>query len=115
MGDLPIWAQNAGIIAIALISAIIGVFRYLKTEIKDTPTKIESSIEPKMLRDIVTAIIDHQEEQSRDAKKSHRLSQDLKESVNELNESIIVHTDTTMNLVRLVNRRIKLGDMNENT
>ena len=108
---LPIWAQNAGILSIAIISAVLGVFRYLKTEAKDTPLNkgdknsiVEAFIDPKILKDLINAIREFQDEQSRDAKKAQRLSQDLKESVNELNESIIVQTDTTMSLVRFINR-----------
>lgn len=108
--SLPVWAQQAGIIAIAIVSAIIGVFKYLKTEQKLPEASASNSvisasfIDSKLLRELIEALRDLQDEQGRDAKKSHRLFQDLREAVNELNESLIVQTDTTMNLVRFVNR-----------
>jgi len=112
---LPVWAQTAGIVALALVSAIIGVFKYLKTEAKEiaaggpaatsNPSVISASfVDSKLMKELIEAMRDLQDEQGRDAKKSHRLSQDLREAVNELNESVIVQTDTTMNLVRFINR-----------
>jgi len=122
--SLPIWAQNAGILATALVAAIVGVFRYLKTEEKPEKTAGASSasvisasfIDSKLLKELIEAMRELQDEQGRDAKKSHRLSQDLREAVTELNESIIVQTDTTMNLVRFVNRgagKVKVVDVKE--
>ena len=116
--SLPVWAQGAGILAVALISAIVGVFKYLKTEAKtDTvgATSTSSSvisasfIDSKLLKELIEAMRELQEEQGRDAKKSHRLFQDLREAMNELNESTIVQTDTTMNLVRFINREASKG------
>lgn len=105
---LPMWVQSAGIVSIALVSTIIGVFKYLKTEVKDlnagSTTVVDAILNEKLVKDLISVIRDAQEEQTRDSKKSQRLSQDLKESVNELNETIIVQTDSTMNLVRFINR-----------
>ena len=109
---LPVWAQTAGILAIALVSTIIGVFKYLKTEAKDAitskggPASVLSAsfTDSKLLKDLIEVLKDLQSDLGRDAKKANRLSQDLREAVNELNESIIVQTDTTMNLVRFINR-----------
>lgn len=110
---LPVWAQTAGIIAIALVSAIIGVFRYLKTEAKDslspgkgdTASVISASfVDSKLLRELIEALRELQDEQSRDAKKSHRVSQDLKEALNELNEAVVLQTDTSMSLIRFITR-----------
>jgi predicted nucleic acid-binding Zn-ribbon protein len=122
-GALPIWAQNAAMLAIAFVAAVLGVYRYLKTEAKtDTAaTAVSSSvisasfIDSKLLKELIEAMRELQDEQGRDAKKSHRLSQDLREAVNELNESIIVQTDSTMNLVRFVNRRNRVVDPIEET
>jgi len=114
--SLPVWAQSAGIIAIAIVSAIVGVLKYLKTEAKaDEPAAASKSssvisasfIDSKLMTELIEAMRELQDEQGRDAKKSHRLSQDLREALNELNESIIVQTDTTTNLVRFINREAK--------
>lgn len=123
LSTLPVWAQNAGMIAIALISTIIGVFKYLKTETKNilssekgeiTSAISASFIDSKLLKELIDSIRELQDEQGRDAKKAQRLSQDLRESVNELNESIIVQTDTTMNLVRFINRENNKQKFQEN-
>lgn len=114
LSSLPVWAQGAAAISVALIAAIVGVFRYLKTELKATASDdakgsnsviSASFIDSKLLRELVDALRDNQEDRSRDTKKSHRLSQDLKEALNEMTEALIVQTDTTMNLVRFVNRK----------
>jgi hypothetical protein len=109
--SLPIWVQTAGGLAIGLVAAIMGVFRYLKTEAKETATSSSSAsvisasfIDSKLLKELIEAMREAQDELGRDSKKSHRLSQDLKEALNELNESVMVQTDTTMNLVRFINR-----------
>lgn len=98
--------EVASVISIALIAAITGVFKYLKTEKKEVlvNTIDTHSIDSKLLKELIISLREVQDERSRDSKKSQRLSQDLREAVNELNESIIVQTDTTMNLVRFVNR-----------
>ncbi len=111
--SLPVWAQAAAPIAVALFAAIVGVFKYLKTEVKAEPAAVNPSnsvisasfIDSKLMRELVEALRELQDEQGRDSKKSHRLSQDLREAVNELTEALIVQTDSTMNLVRFINRR----------
>lgn len=113
--SLPVWAQAAGMIAIAMVAAVIGVIKYIKTESKvdvTTPTTTSSVIsasftDAKLLRELIEALRDLNEEQGRDTKKTHRLLQDLKEALNELNEATIVQTDTTLNLVRFINRETK--------
>lgn len=117
--SLPVWAQAALMISISLVAAIVGVIKYLKTEQKTETVPANSSvisasfIDSKLMRELIEALREHQDEQSRDAKKSHRLSQDLREAVNELNESIIVSTDTTMNLVRFINRETNRNKRND--
>lgn len=116
--SLPVWAQAASMIAIALVAAIAGVFKYLKTDSKPEQQNSgqgsvisASFMESKLLRELVEALREHQDEQGRDAKKSHRLSQDLREAINELNESIIVQTDSTMNLLRFVKARDRSSNL----
>lgn len=115
--SLPVWAQAAGLIAVALVAAVVGVLRYLKTEAKadgvvasSTSSVISASfIDSKLLRELIEALREHQDETGRDAKKTHRLMQDLREATNEMTEALIVQTDTTMNLVRFINRRNTVG------
>lgn len=113
--SLPQWAQAMFYIIIAAGTALTGVYSYFNKKAKeDDPSSAAGSstasvisasfIDSKLLKELIEAMRELQDEQGRDAKKAHRLSQDLREAVNELNESIIVQTDTTMNLVRFINR-----------
>ncbi|RZK44645.1 MAG: hypothetical protein EOO61_03080 [Hymenobacter sp.] len=115
LGSLPSWAQAISYIIGAIGVSVIGLYRYFKTEAKaDTATVSGGSssvisasfLDSKLLKELVEALREHQDESGRDAKKLHRLLQDLKEALNELNESTIVQTDTTMNLVRFINRGV---------
>lgn len=109
-GSLPIWAQGLFYIVVALGAAVTAILGYAKKQQKEDAPTTEASvisasfIDSKLLKELIEAMRELQEDQGRDAKKAHRLSQDLREAVNELNESIIVQTDTTMNLVRFINR-----------
>lgn len=121
--SLPVWAQGIFFTVIAIGTAITAVFGYAKKKEKEeVPTTSSagvisaSFIDSKLLRELIEAMRELQDEQSRDAKKSHRLSQDLREAVIELNESIIVQTDTSMNLVRFIQREVnknRLVDVKE--
>lgn len=112
-GSLPTWAQAIFYIVIAIGTAGVGLYKYFKTEAKAEPSSAVSSsssvisasfIDSKLLKELIEGMRELQDDLGRDAKKSHRLLQDVKESVNELNESTIVLTDTQMNLVRFINR-----------
>jgi hypothetical protein len=114
---LPQWGQVLFYIILAVGTALTGVWSYFnkkdKGDASTTPGSSAASsasvisasfIDSKLLKELIEAMRELQDEQGRDAKKAHRLSQDLREAVNELNESMIVQTDTTMNLVRFINR-----------
>ncbi len=114
-GSLPTWAQAIFYIVIAIGAASTAIIGYVKKQAKEDAEQAVSSsgssavisasfIDSKLLKELIEGIREIQDELGRDAKKSQRLLQDVRESVNELNESIIVQTDTTMNLVRFINR-----------
>ena len=112
--SLPNWAQALFYIVLALGTAYTGIKGYTKKvakeyiaeEAQSSSAVISASfIDSKLLKELIDALREIQEELGRDNKKSHRLLQDLRESINELNESLIVQTDTTMNLVRFINRQ----------
>jgi len=123
--SLPTWAQAVFYLVIAIGTAGTGVWSYLKKEQKAadpvTPaggtgaaSVISASfIDSKLLRELIEAMRELQEEQGRDAKKLHRLLQDLRESLTELNETTILQTDATGNLVRFVNRGANRGRLPE--
>lgn len=112
--SLPHWAQAIFYIILAMGTSGLALYRYAKTEAKPvaaaaanaaSASVISASFtDSKLLKELVEAIREFQEDLGRDSKKTHRLLQDLREAVNELNESTIVQTDTTMNLVRFINR-----------
>jgi hypothetical protein len=114
-GSLPHWAQAIFYIILAVGGASTGLFGYFKKKAKEEETEVAkggasaavisaSFIDSKLLRELIEALRELQDEQGRDAKKLHRLLQDVREAMNELNEATIVQTDTTMNLVRFINR-----------
>jgi len=110
--SLPIWAQAVLYIVVAVGTGLAGVWKYVKTQDKpgsiNTNSVVSASfVSDRTLKDLIDAVREHQDETGRDTKKSHRLAQDLKDAVNELNESVIVQTDTTMNLVRFINREVR--------
>ena len=89
VSSLPDWVQIVVMLSIAISAAFVGVYKYLKTEtrsdIPDSSLISASLIDSKLLRELIECIREFHEEQSRDLKKSHRLSQDLREGINELN------------------------------
>jgi hypothetical protein len=113
--SLPVWAQGIFYAIIAIGTAGIGLFRYFKTEAKKETAALPAAgsssvisasfIDSKLLRELVEALRDLQDEQGRDAKKLHRLLQDVKEALSENSEAVLVQTDATLNLVKFVNRR----------
>lgn len=111
-GDaLPVWAQNAGLIAVALVSAIIGVLRYLKTEAKVEPKDAAqqvvaaSFVDSKLLKELVEALREHQEETAREIKKLMRTIQDCRDAVQEGTEATILQTDSAANLLKFLSRK----------
>lgn len=118
---LPIWAQAIAYIIIALGAATLGILKYVKTEEKPTlPSTVASAaiisaslIDSKLLKELIEALREFQDEQAREQKKTHRLIQDLRESMNELNESMIISSDTTMNLIRFINRETNKNRLSE--
>jgi hypothetical protein len=114
-GSLPAWAQAASLIAIALVSSIIGVIRYLKTDAKDNPPVAgtgtasvvsASFVDSKLLKELIETLREHQDEMGRDAKRTQRILNDHREALCENTEALIVQTDTTGNMLRFLNRNI---------
>lgn len=73
VSTLPVWVQTAGALAIAIVAAIIGVFKYIKTQV----TTDNSLLIPKNIKEIEAAIRDHEEAFTRDMKKLIRSNEDL--------------------------------------
>lgn len=109
---LPAWAQAIFYVVIAVGTAGTGILSYIKKQAKSdpvpsgagSPVVTASFIDSKVLKDLIDVLKDIQEDYSRDSKKTQRLMQELKEATVEQTEATIVQTDTTMNLVRFINR-----------
>lgn len=82
---IPEWSQAIGTMLIGLVAVIIGVFRYVKTQLtKDAPTGHTSDIlciENRSLKDLTIAIRDHEDLVAREFKKHNRLGEELRESI----------------------------------
>ena len=63
---LPPWAQVAAGIAIALVAAIVGVLKYVKTQetVSPKPGAVLSAsfIDSKLLKELIETLREHQEE-----------------------------------------------------
>lgn len=111
--SLPVWAQTAGTIAIAIIAAVVGVLKYIKTETKPASNSRSgevlsaSFIDSRMMRELIEALREHQEESGRDIKRLLRAVQDLRETLIENNEALIVQTDTSTNMLKFITRLAK--------
>jgi len=116
-GNLPGWIQQAGIIAIALVSAIVGVFKYLKTEASKEKTAESGSLvaatflDPKLVRELITTLIEHKDELARESKKIVRANQDARDAIMENSEALGTNTDTMLNLVRFIKSRDRAREM----
>lgn len=100
--SLPVWAQAASLIAIALVAAIVGVFKYLKTDEKTE------------LVDLRGVIRDLQDYRDLDTKRLMRLLDDLNDSVTDLTEAMMVQTEMIISFHRFLKLKEKrdslLGD-----
>mgnify|MGYP006977268303 CR=1 FL=1 len=112
--SLPVWAQTAGTIAIAIVAAVIGVLRYIKTQPKDTASKDTATVvsasflDSKLVKELIEALREHQEESGRDIKRILRSVQDLRDAVLENTEALVVQTDTSANMLRFITRLTRL-------
>jgi len=113
--SLPHWAQAVFYLVIAIGAGSTGLLGYFRKKAKEDASSpagtsgtaqilSASFIDSKLLKELIESLRELQDERSRDDKKSHRLLQDLRDSMNNLNETVLLQTDATANLVRFVNR-----------
>lgn len=111
--NLPGWIQEVSILAVGCVSIIIGVWRYIKTEAgKEKPKPAEvagqvvaaSFVDSKLLRELIDALREHQEEGARTALRITRSQNELRETLIENTESARLQADATLNLLRFINR-----------
>lgn len=109
-GDL---AQNAAMIAVAIVTAMIGVFRYLKTEAgKDKPATSDTSavvsasfIDSRLLRELIDTLKTHMEEFGKENRRMNRTRAELTTAMEESTDAILLNTDALINIVRFIKRR----------
>jgi hypothetical protein len=88
--SLPIWAETAGASAIIIIAVFTGIYNYFKTQKPESlhPENFLSDGTNRMLRDMLLALREFQDESSRDIKRTQRFIHELQESINRNTEVI---------------------------
>ena len=92
---------------------IVGICNYFRTQTdkiqkKEPDTAIvtaASFIDTKLVRELVDALREHQEELNRQSQRITRSQGELRESVIELIEGLHVNTNSLLNIVRFLNTR----------
>jgi hypothetical protein len=119
--SLPSWIENASIFAVAIVSIVAGVYKYIKTEAGKTANKPEaipanvsqvvaaSFVDSKLLRELIDTLREHAEEDARVAGRVTRSMNELREAIVESNEALKLQTDATLNMLRFINRQGKLN------
>jgi acyl-CoA reductase-like NAD-dependent aldehyde dehydrogenase len=113
--NLPSWIQEVSIFAVATVSIIVGVWRYIKTETAKAPDKASqvntghvvaaSFVDSKLLKELIDALREHQEELARIALRTTRSQSELRECVLENTEASRLQADATLNMIRFLSRR----------
>lgn len=111
-GNAPVWIQEASIAVVAMISIIVGVYRYIKTEglnkkssevtIPANNLIVPSLIDTRLLRELIDALRENQEEVERVGLRLTRSQADLREGILDLAEAVRMQTDASINLVRFM-------------
>src|SRR3712207_1461518 len=108
----PNLMQQAAVACVAILSIIIGVYKYIKTEVGKTSDKSSapaatgavvaaSFVDSKLMRELIDALREHQEEHSRIALRVTRASNELREAILDNTEHHRVQTDALLEALRL--------------
>lgn len=110
--DLPSWVQEITIIAVACLSVVVAVYRYMKTEgSKSSGKALEhggghvvaaSFVDSKLLKELIDALREHEEESARVALRLTRSNSELREAILENTEITKLQTDATLNMLRFI-------------
>lgn len=112
------FAQNAALIAVAIVAALIGVFKYIKTEAgKEKPATTDngqvlaaSFLDSRLVRELIDAIRNGADEYSREARKMARNRQELISALEETTDATLTNTDALVNMYRFLKRQGTGGD-----
>ncbi len=107
------FAQNAALVAVAIVTALIGVFKYLKTEAsKEKPAQVDvghvtaaSFLDSRLVRELIDTIRLSGEEYAREARKMQRNRQDLISALEESADAMLTNTDALVNMHRFLRRQ----------
>lgn len=109
-------AQNAAMIAVAIVAAIIGVFKYLKGESNKEKTATTepsaavvaaSFLDSRLIRELIDAIRSGGEEFARESRKQNRIRQELTTALEETTDAVLSNTDATVNMTRFLKKQDK--------
>ncbi len=108
----PEFIKNAALIASAFVAALIGVFKYIKTDGKSSDKPISSTeqvmaatfIDSKLLRDLIDTLRTHAEEYGRESRKMNRNRQELSTALEESTDALLSNTDAMINMLRFLRR-----------
>jgi hypothetical protein len=115
----PDFAQNAALIAVAIVTALIGVFKYIKTEaskVADKPADVgsvlaASFIDNRTLRELIDALRLHMEEYTRENRKINRARSELTSALEEATDAVLANADATINMMRFLKKRDYQGEI----
>lgn len=113
MDELPGWIQEIGIIATAIVAIFIGICRYAQAQAdhdkEATPPNgsqvvAASFVDSRLLREMIDALREHQEENARIATRVIRSNTELREAIIEASENSKLLCDTQLNLLKFLKR-----------
>ena len=109
------FAQLAGVIAVAVVAAFVGIWKYLKTEAaKEKPATHQSDtvsvlaasfIDSRILKELFDTMRLNMEEYSRESRKMNRNRQELTQALEESTDAVLANTDATQNMHRFLRRQ----------
>ncbi len=99
-------------LAVAIVAALIGVLKYVKTEAgKDKTTSSNSEpvvaatfLDSRLLRELVDGLNAFTEEFSREGRKMNRTRQELTTALEESTDALLTNTDAISNMTRFLKR-----------
>jgi t-SNARE complex subunit (syntaxin) len=108
-------AQFAALIAVGIVSAFVGIWKYLRTQsdktvkpataTTDTGAVLAASfIDSRTLRELIDTLRMHMEEYSRETRKMNRNRQELTTALEESTDATLANTDASINMLKFIKR-----------
>ena len=115
------FVQNAALLAVAIVTALIGVFKYIKTEATksdktpaaDQQVMAASFIDSRVIRELTDTLRNHMDEYARQTRNMNKTRQDLISALEESTDAILSNTDAAVNMLRFLKRRDYQSDIEE--